>query len=433
MSGQKKFSAVVKRKKILIHSIVFSPDAVSTAYLYNDIARRFKQEGYEVAVLTTTPHYNKVNHELKKQVLTKHWGGLYYTSDFEGIPVTHIYQKKSTNVFLRLLGFVYWHIMSFFLGLFERRVSVILSPSPPLTIGFVNILLGKLKGCKVIYNVQEIYPDILVDHTNLRSKPIIYILKQLERFVYNRSSAVTTIDQVFYDTISTRFDQPEKLHIIPNFVDTSLYRPLAKSEINLDSTLFPDDNRLKVMYAGNIGHAQDWAPLIEVAKRLLGQPIVFFVIGEGVLKEKLEADVEAYDLTNVIVLPYQPRSLMPQLLAYADLQFIFMTKGMDGSGFPSKVYTIMAASKPLLVASGAHTPICRFLKDVGCAQLIDEHSFAKQVVGIERFLLQSDKQQFQDMGAKGRLLIEAQYNKDIVTQSYVSLVDTVLHVNNTAL
>ena len=58
-------------KKILIHSLVFSPDGVSTAYLYNDIALKFKDSGYEVAVLTTTPHYNVVDSELKKQPLKK--------------------------------------------------------------------------------------------------------------------------------------------------------------------------------------------------------------------------------------------------------------------------------------------------------------------------------------------------------------------------
>ena len=44
-------------KKVLIHSLIFSPDGVSTAYLYNDIALRFQKEGYEVVVLSTTPHF----------------------------------------------------------------------------------------------------------------------------------------------------------------------------------------------------------------------------------------------------------------------------------------------------------------------------------------------------------------------------------------
>ena len=59
-----------KKRKLLIHSIVFSPDGVSTAYLYNDIALGFKNAGYDVEVLTTTPHYNVVESEVNKQPMT---------------------------------------------------------------------------------------------------------------------------------------------------------------------------------------------------------------------------------------------------------------------------------------------------------------------------------------------------------------------------
>jgi colanic acid biosynthesis glycosyl transferase WcaI len=75
------------KKKILIHSIVFSPDGVSTAYLYNDIVLGFKDAGYEVVVLTTTPHYNLIETALQKQPLNRKLFGLFYESDFDGIPV----------------------------------------------------------------------------------------------------------------------------------------------------------------------------------------------------------------------------------------------------------------------------------------------------------------------------------------------------------
>lgn len=143
--------------KILIHSIAFSPDGVSTAYIYNDIALKFKEKGFEVVVLSTTPHYNIVKEDLKKQPLTRKFWGLYYTSDYRGIDVKHIPQKKYESSILRILGFIYWHFASFILGLCEKKIDIILSPSPPLTLGYVNIILGKLKGAKVIYNVQEIF------------------------------------------------------------------------------------------------------------------------------------------------------------------------------------------------------------------------------------------------------------------------------------
>lgn len=413
-------------KKILIHSIVFSPDGVSTAYLYNDIARRFVERGYEVVVLSTTPHYNVVQDALIKQPLNRRWGGLYYESDFYGIKVKHVPQKKFKQFFFRILGFVYWHFLSFFIGLSERKVSVILSPSPPLTVGFINVLLAKLKGCKVIYNVQEIYPDFLIEQGGLKSKPVISVLKWLERLVYNQSDATTTIDQIFYNTIIDRFDDREKLHVIPNFVDTDLYRPL-EGNLQLDSNLFPiKPHTLKVMYAGNIGHAQDWKPLIDTAIALNEFAVEFFIIGEGVLKEFLTAEVKKHELVNVHVLPYQPRELMPSLIAYSDLQFIFMSKEMEGHGFPSKVYTIMACAKPLIVCSGRNTPIYNFLENVGCAYLIDEDKLDLKVSQIVSSLQNSSEAILAEMGRRGLNEIQSGYSKDVVTNQYVNLVDKLL-------
>ena len=68
----------MRGNKILIHSIVFSPDSVSTAYLYNDIALGFKEAGYEVVVLTTTPHYNLIESSILGQPLIKKYFGLMF-------------------------------------------------------------------------------------------------------------------------------------------------------------------------------------------------------------------------------------------------------------------------------------------------------------------------------------------------------------------
>lgn len=416
------------KKKVLIHSIVFSPDGVSTAYLYNDIALKFKESGYDVTVLTTTPHYNVLPDALKKQPMQSKLFGLYYESSFKGIKVVHVPQKKFKQTSLRILGFIYWHILSFFLGLFEKKVDVIISPSPPLSIGLINIILSKLTGSKVIYNVQEIYPDFLIEQGSLKSKPVISILKWLEHVVYNHSDAVITIDSVFYDSIINRFIDKGKLHIIPNFVDTDLYKPIDPTSITLDKSLFPDNpETLKVMYAGNIGHAQDWKPLLEAAIQLSGQAIEFFIIGEGVLKEYVESQVSLNQLNNVHVLPYQPRELMPSLIAYSDLQFIFMAPEMEANGFPSKVYTIMACAKPLLICSGKETPIYKFLNDKNCAYLIQEKELALKVEKIVSLLKNSNKDTLKKMGTIGLHLINTNYSKHEVTIKYVNLVEGLLN------
>lgn len=410
------------QKKILIHSLIFSPDGVSTAYLYNDIALAFRQAGYDVVVLSTTPHFNVVQEQLANQPMK--WGiwGVYKKSFYCGIPVYHIPQKKFKSTILRLVGFVYWHVISFIIGLGIRHVDVILSPSPPLTIGRLNNWLGKLKGCKVIYNVQEIYPDIL----NMSESNLVYrYLRGMEKRVYNKSTAVTTIDRIFYDTIVDRFDDKSKLHIIPNFVDTKLYHSGILSD-NLDKSLFPENDNIKLLYAGNIGFAQDWESLVRLAEKTRDMCIEYFLIGMGVKRQWVEEQKVSQKLDNLHIIDYQPRHLMPSILAYSDLQYIFMTPEQEGMGFPSKVYTIMACGRPLLVCSGEKTPIVNFLGPIGCAKIITNHNLEEKTDEMAQWLSSMTSKKLRDMGAKGEDIIKTRYTKDIVTKQYVELVDSLL-------
>ena len=390
-------------------------------YLYNDIALAFKRAGYEVVVLSTTPHFNLVKEQLKEQPLK--WGiwGLFKKSVYKGIPVYHVPQKKFKSTLLRLIGFVYWHIVSLFVGLSIKNIDVILSPSPPLTIGRLNQWLAKIKGCKVVYNVQEIYPDIL----GKKEGAVFKILSKMEHKVYNGSDAVTTIDRVFYDTIVNRFEDKSKLHIIPNFVDTDLYRSGVSTDV-LDKSLFPDTDSIKLLYAGNIGFAQDWEPLIKLAEKTKGLNVEYFVIGEGVMKSYVEDKKKELQLDKLHVLPYQPRNLMPAILAYSDVQFIFMTPQMEGQGFPSKVYTIMACGRALLIGSGKNTPIVNFLEPVGCAKLVYEHDVEKKTDEMAQWLSSVTREELRSMGAKGEKTIQEGYTKEIVTRKYVNLINQLL-------
>lgn len=404
-------------KRILIHSLIFSPDGVSTAYLYNDIALRLQERGYEVVVLTTAPHFNIVPKQVEKQPMKWKVWGFCKESHYHGIKVLHVPQKKFKSTLLRILGFCYWHIVSFFIGLTIKHVDLILSPSPPLTLGWLNLGLAKLKGCKVVYNVQEIYPDIL----KLKGGFVLKFLQRMERKVYNRSDAVTTIDKVFYDTIAPRFEDRGKLHIIPNFVDTELYRQVEWKG-KLDSKLFPINGSIKLLYAGNIGHAQSWEPLIELADRSRDLDVEFIVIGEGAKRDYVASEIERRGLDKLHLLPYQPRELMPAILSYSDASFIFMAPEMDGDGFPSKVYTIMACQRPLLVMSGEGTPIVNFLKDKGCAKLITEKDFDKKVDEMVAWLKCVTREDLVRMGKNGLEEIQAKYTKEKVTDMYCDLV-----------
>jgi glycosyltransferase involved in cell wall biosynthesis len=404
--------------RVLIHSIVFSPDGVSTAYLYNDIALGLVENGFDVVVLTTTPHYNLIESELVKQPIAKKLFGLYYQSDFKGIKVYHIPLKKYKSTINRLASFVYWHILSLFIGFSIKKINFVLSPSPPLSIGFISLLIAKIKRAKSVYNVQEIYPDLLINQGNLKSPIIINLLKSFEKFIYNHSSAVTTIDEVFYTTISSRFSDISKLKIIPNFVDTDLYKPF-KQKLEIPSVLGNDNGKINILYAGNIGFFQDWEPLLFAAKELLNDNIEFWIIGEGVQKEYIEIEVQNQNLTNVRIFSYQSREVMPTINNYADIHFIAINQQMEQEGFPSKVYTIMACAKPIIVVTGENTPLYNFLKDKNCSELITNNRNVNFTNAIRK--LAFDKELRVKLGNNGYEEIIKNYSKKEVVSKYANL------------
>ncbi len=410
-------------KTVLIHSLVFSPDGVSTAYLYNDIAVGLKENGFNVVVLTTTPHYNFGGSIDSGQGFNKKLAGLYYTRDFNGIKAYHIPQKKFQSAFLRLIGFVYWHILSLFIGLFKIRFDYVLSPSPPLTIGLVAVLLGKLKNAKTIYNVQEIYPDLLINQKNLQPGMLIWCLRKLEKFIYRHADAVITIDKEFYNTIVPRFNKKEKLKIIPNFVDAEVYKP-EKPYLGFLKNVPFSPNALKIMYAGNIGHAQDWDTLIHVAAKLENQPVEFFIIGDGAKKKGLINSIEQKKLSNIKVLPYQKREMMSGINAFADVHMILMEPIMAGQGFPSKIYTILACGKPLLVSSTKNSPLYHFLKPLNVGFFLDCENKEKLVddlvIRIKSYL--KDDNLLKKHAANARKIILDRYSKKVVVGQYVNLI-----------
>jgi glycosyltransferase involved in cell wall biosynthesis len=403
-------------KKVVIHSLVFNPDGVSTAYIYNDIALGIKNAGHDVLVLTTTPHYNLIDDKVTSQKLTAKFLGVFYTSSFEGIKVVHIPMYKFKSTVLRLLSFVYWHILSSIYLLFTRNIKMILSPSPPLTIGLVSGIIAKLKGAKFIYNVQEIYPDLLIHSGKLKSGIAIHALTALESAVYKLSSHVTTIDEVFYQTILPRINKAEKLKIIPNFVDLDLYNPEQKP-YNIPNDFINLANGKKiVLYAGNIGNYQDWDPVIHAAKNIDDENIEFWIIGEGVKKDYLKEQIELFNLVNIRLFPYQKREVVAALNNLAAVHFISINEQIENEGFPSKIYTMLASSKPTIVVAG----IYQFLKGKDCSILVSENrseGFLKSVIELTK-----NGELAERLGQNGFEIIKQNYSKKVVVSKYVSLI-----------
>jgi colanic acid biosynthesis glycosyl transferase WcaI len=411
--------------EILLLSLVFPPDGVSTAQIMGELAVDLGKHGHRVTVISTIPHYNRNLENEKYQPLRPKWGKILCQSEYYGMTVYHTFMPpKGKNILLRLLAWAFFHIMSILAGLtIVPRPSVIIAPSPPLTIGLCAWLLGILHRAPYIYNVQEIYPDIAIRLGAVRNRWIIGFLYCLEKFVYSKASAVTVIASRMREQLLKKGVSNDKVHVIPNFVDVSDLAPLNKdNDFSRKHNLY---NQFVVSYAGNMGPAQGLEHFIDAANILKEEAgICFLMMGDGTLRESLQQRIEGYNPGNVFFLPYQPYSLMAQAYAASDLCLVSQALETGSEAVPSKVYRIMACARPVLAAADQNSDLAHLVRDASCGAFVlpgSAEALAEMVMRAYR-----NQQEWQKMGMSGREHVVRYYARATVTNQYHELIENIV-------
>ena len=179
------------------------------------------------------------------------------------------------------------------------------------------------------------------------------------------------------------------------------------------------NDKIKILYAGNIGFFQDWEPVLFAAKELLDENIEFWIIGEGVQKASLEKEVADNNLYNIKIFPYQSRDQISIINNFVDIHFITINPKMENEGFPSKVYTILACAKPLIVVTGIKTPLFNFLNGKNCAELVTHNKNVMFTNSIRK--LAQNKDLREQMGVNGHNEIINNYSKEVVISKYAKI------------
>jgi glycosyltransferase involved in cell wall biosynthesis len=132
--------------------------------------------------------------------------------------------------------------------------------------------------------------------------------------------------------------------------------------------------------------------------------------------------VQNQNLTNIRIFHYQSREIIPIINNCADIHFIAINQQMEQEGFPSKVYTIMACAKPLVVVTGQKTPLFNFLQDKNCAELVTENRNINFTNAIRK--LAKNKELRDELGNNGYQVIRANYSKKVVVSKYSNLLNS---------
>ena len=405
---------------VLILSLVFPPDSVSTAEIMGDLAQDLQALGHSVTVVTTMPHYNPDREAARRQPARGVWGPLLRRSTYHGMAVYHTAMPaKDASVPKRLAAWAGFHLLSTAAALtVVPRPDVLLVPSPPLSIGVSAWIVGALRRAPFIYNVQEIYPDIAINLGAVRNPTLIALLKRLERFVYRRAAAITVIAARMRERLVERHVPPEKVKVIPNFVDLERLSPVARD--NEFSRTHGLQDAFAVTYAGNIGPAQGLDIVLDAASLLpAGHPARFVLIGDGILRERFER-ASSDSAGRVRVLPYQPSALMPQIYGASDICLVPQAAATGSDAIPSKVYRIMASARPLIAITDPVSDLAMLVRAAQCGEVVAPGDAAALSAVVQRAAAQPDE--WRRMGERGRQHVIERYTREVVAGEYDRLI-----------
>ncbi len=407
--------------RVLVLTLVFPPDNVSTAHLMGDIARDLAAAGHTVTVITTTPHYNPDPVARQAQPLRWVWGPLLQRSDYHGVPVYHtLMPPKGRSSVLRVMAWALFHKLSVLAGVtMAGRVDVILAPSPPLTMGLAAWVLGRLKRAPFVYSVLELHPDIAISLGLVRQPILIRMLYALERFVYRRAAHLTVIANAMRTRMLEKGVPASKISLVPNFVDTDAR--LSNPRPNAFSRAHGLDDVFVVSYAGNVGPAQGLEALLDAAAYLRdASHIRLVIVGGGILWDAFAARIAAEELHNVLLLPHQPFDVVPDIYGASDMCVVSQSATTTSDAVPSKAYRIMGAALPVLAITSSGSDLASLVRESGAGACVEAGDPAAIAALIREAA--DHPERWRQMGARGRAHVEEFYSRQVVTARYHRLI-----------
>jgi colanic acid biosynthesis glycosyl transferase WcaI len=382
----------------------YAPEEVSGAVLITELATDLVKLGHTVTMITGAPSYPY------GRVFSGYRNRIYQVEMLEGVRVvrTWSYISPHKTFWRRLFHYGSFSLSAFYGSLLAGKPDVLVSFSPPLTLGLSAWALNRLWQIPWVLQLEDLYPEAAVAAGMLRQGAAVRFFDWMARFQYRRASHISVIAESFRESLLARDIPAERITLIPNWADPDVVRALPRE--NAFRLQHAAGRSFLVLYAGNIGLTSSLEDVLAAAAILKNDPDIFFLlVGEGVKKPALEAFARENDLSNVAFLPYQPRELLPEVMAAADLSLVTLNPDSALSSLPSKVFNIMASARPVLAIAPLQSEMASLVADSDCGFTVPP---GRPDVLANSILEQKGRSdQLADMGRNGRNLLERRFSR----------------------
>jgi colanic acid biosynthesis glycosyl transferase WcaI len=328
--------------QILIVTQYFWPEN----FRINDLVEEFVQRGHKVTVLTGIPNYPAGNIFEAYRQNSKAFG-FYNGANILRIPML-ARGRGAFRLFLNYVSFVIGACLCGPWRLRGKKADVIFVYEPsPVTVGLPALFFGRIKRAPVVFWALDLWPETLVAMGAVRSPTLLRWIGYLVKFIYDRCTLVLGQSHSFLASIAKYCSNTKKIRYFPSWAEEVFNEPniTPAQEVTVGEGLF------SVLFAGNIGEAQDLPAILDSAELLKHNTAIrWIIVGDGRKSNWLKEEVKRRDLqASVLILGRFPVERMPSFYMHADALLVSLKKDpVFSMTIPGKVQSYLMAGIPIV-------------------------------------------------------------------------------------
>jgi len=334
----------VLSKNILIISPLFQPEINRI----NDMVEFFLEKGYSIKVMCPIPNYPKGEYYESYGIFKKRY------EKFDNLEIIRIivWPRKNgskINIFLNYLSFICFSIIPALKLSFKKIDIIFVNQVSPITIALPGIIIKKIKKIPLIMWVTDLWPESVKEGGNLKSDFLPNLIMPIVKFIYKNCNQILTSSRGFIQSIKEKTTNSNLIYL-PQWGEELFSKKIDDNFINTDLEKIED---FKIIFAGNIGVAQDFECIIKAINELRNHKIHLVVLGDGRERKNVIKKVEQMNLQNkVSFLGSFPIDKMPYFFQQADALLISLKKSIIFSKtIPAKTQSYLAFGKPIIANS----------------------------------------------------------------------------------
>jgi glycosyltransferase involved in cell wall biosynthesis len=395
--------------KILFLNRSYWPDVEATGQLLTELCTALATE-HDVTVIAGLPNH------------TAGGGRLFEREVRDGVTIVRVGNRRFSKASLlsRAVGLASYSLLAGWAAFRHDRPDVIVAETDPPLLGALGALLKRWHGCRFLFYLQDLYPEVGLALKRFRPGLLTAVLYQAGQAAFHAADRVVVLGEDMRRRVLRRGVQGKKIAVVANWVDTRTVSPLPVARTL--RAAWGLNGRFVVMYSGNLGLSQNLQGVLAAARTLRQDPVEFVLVGDGAARADLEARAREWSLENVRFLPYQPKERLSESLGAADLHVLPLHRGLAGYIVPSKLYGILAAGKPYVAAVDADSDAARIARDSGSGLVVEPDS-ADALVGAIRWCLRHPDE-LAAMGRRGRDFAQSHCDRTVAVERFGRILRT---------